>query len=264
MVTAIASSTRTQYSIRTRDLSLWYGAFQAIKNVSVTIRAGVITGLIGPSGCGKTTLLRCFNRINERYGNVRTTGEITVLDKNIYDPDVSLSELRRSIGMVFQRPNPLPISIYENVLFGVRVHTPPGALPRSQRDALVETALRDVDLWEAVKDKLRKRATLLTLEQQQKLCIARLLPLKPRVILMDEPCSALDAEGIERVETMIDSLRRKYTVVIVTHNMAQARRATDECIFMLMGEVVESGQTSDIFFKPRRKETEMYIEGRYG
>ena len=214
--------------------------------------------------CGKTTLLRCFNRINERYGNVRTTGEITILDKNIYDPDVSLIELRRSIGMVFQRPNSLPISIYENVLFGVRVHTPPGSLTRSQRDAMVELALRDVDLWDAVKDKLHKRATLLTLEQQQKLCIARLLPLKPRVILMDEPCSALDAEGIERVEAMIDSLRQKYTVIIVTHNMGQARRATDECIFMLMGEVVESGQTSDIFFNPQRKETEMYIEGRYG
>ena len=264
MVTATATKIQTQYGIRTRDLSLWYGQFQALKNVSVNIRVGVITGLIGTSGCGKTTLLRCFNRINERYGNVRTTGEITILDKNIYDPDVSLSELRRSIGMVFQRPNPLPISIYENVLFGVRVHTPPGSLTRSQRDAMVELALRDVDLWDAVKDKLHKRATLLTLEQQQKLCIARLLPLKPRVILMDEPCSALDAEGIERVEAMIDSLRQKYTVVIVTHNMGQARRATDECIFMLMGEVVESGQTSDIFFNPQRKETEMYIEGRYG
>jgi len=253
-----------QYSIRTRNVHLWYGDFQALQDVTVNIKPGVITALIGPSGCGKTTLLRCFNRLNERYGNVTTTGNITILGKNIYDPDVSQSGLRRAVGMVFQRPNPLPISIYDNVLFGVRVHTPRRALSRSVLDGMVESALRNVDLWDAVKDKLRQKATFLTLEQQQKLCIARLLPLKPRVILMDEPCSALDAEGIERVETLIDGLRGTYTVVMVTHNMAQARRASDECIFMLLGEIIEHGKTSDIFLNPRQKQTEMYITGRYG
>jgi len=252
------------YSIRTKDLNLWYGDFQALMDVSVNIKKGIITGLIGPSGCGKTTLLRCFNRINERYGNVTTTGDIEILDKNIYDDDVSVRQLRRSVGMVFQRPNPLPISIYDNVLFGMGIHEVRKSLSKSERDDVVEEALRDVDLWNTVKDKLKSRATTLTLEQQQKLCIARLLPLKPDIILMDEPCSALDAEGIEKVENMIESLRDEYTVVIVTHNMAQARRATDECIFMLMGEIIEHSKTSELFLNPQHEKTEMYIQGRYG
>jgi phosphate transport system ATP-binding protein len=251
-------------SIQTRDLNLWYGDFQALKNITIDIRATCVTALIGPSGCGKTTLLRSFNRINERYGNVRTTGRISILGKNIYDEDVSLSELRKTVGMVFQRPNPLPISIYENVLFGLRAHTRRGAFPRAKLDALVESALTDVFLWKDVKDKLRSKATLLTLEQQQKLCIARLLPLKPRVILMDEPCSALDAEGTAAIETLIDNLKERYTLVVVTHNMGQAARASEECIYMLLGEVIEHGKTQDIFLNPQRKETEMYIEGRYG
>jgi phosphate transport system ATP-binding protein len=252
------------FSIQARDLSLWYGGFQALKGVTVEITRGVITGLIGPSGCGKTTFLRCFNRLNERYGNVTTSGEIRVLGKNIYDPDVSLGELRKTVGMVFQRPNPLPVSIYENVVFGLRTHSPASALRRRLVDEMVESALREVALWNEVKDDLRKRATLLTLEQQQKLCIARLLPLKPKVILMDEPCSALDAEGTAAIEQLMDRLRGRYTIVIVTHNMAQARRTSDECLFMLMGELVEHGPTVDIFLRPKRKETEMYVEGRYG
>lgn len=264
MSTAAQTSERVELCIRTRDLNLWYGDFQALKGITLDVKRGLVTGLIGPSGCGKTTLLRCFNRINERYGNVTTTGEITVLGKNIYDDNVSLSELRKTVGMVFQRPNPLPISIYRNVLFGIRVHTHRRDMKRSQRDELVEAALREVDLWDDVKDKLRMKATKLTLEQQQKLCIARLLPLKPRVILMDEPCSALDAEGTEKIESLLDTLRGKYTVVIVTHNMAQARRASDECIFMLLGELVEHAETSEIFFNPQHEETEMYIQGRYG
>jgi phosphate transport system ATP-binding protein len=264
MSTGTETSPQLQYSIRTLDLNLWYGDFQALKGITVNIKPGIITSLIGPSGCGKTTLLRCFNRINERYGNVTTTGEITILDKNIYDPDVSLSELRKSVGMVFQRPNPLPISIRENVLFGTRVHTPLFGLSRSQREELVETALREVDLWDDVKDQLHRKAIRLTLEQQQKLCIARLLPLKPRIILMDEPCSALDAEGTAKIEDLLDTLREKYTVVIVTHNMAQARRASDECIFMLLGELIEHGATTQIFLNPKQEQTEMYIEGRYG
>lgn len=250
-------------SITTRDVSLWYGDFQALFDVSVNIRPGIVTGLIGPSGCGKTTLLRSFNRINETYGNVTTRGEIKVLGKNIYDANVSLSELRKSVGMVFQRPNPLPISVYENIIFGLKLHSPQ-RLTRAMKDEIVESSLKEVQLWSDVKDQLRKRATGLTLEQQQKLCIARLLPLKPQVVLMDEPCSALDAGGIERVENLIRSLREKLTIVVVTHNMAQARRATDECIYMLMGKIVEHATTHDLFLNPQSKDTEMYIEGRYG
>lgn len=259
----MTSTTENATSIETRNLSLWYGDFQALYDVSVDIKPGIITGLIGPSGCGKTTLLRSFNRINERYGNVTHKGEIKILGKNIYDEDVSLSDLRKSVGMVFQRPNPLPISIYENILFGERIHSD-GSKSKSDRDDLVESALREVQLWDDVKDSLRKKATLLTLEQQQKLCIARLLPLKPQIILMDEPCSALDADGIERVEELISELREKFTVLIVTHNMAQARRATDECIYMLLGKIVEHSKTADLFENPKDEETKMYIEGRYG
>ena len=252
------------YTIQTRGLNLWYGDFQALKNVQVDIQQGLITALIGPSGCGKTTFLRCSNRLNERYGNVTTTGEIRILGRNIYDPTVSLGELRKTVGMVFQRPNPLPISIYENVIFGLRVHSGGRAHRRGLLDELVESALSEVQLWDDVKDSLHRQATRLTLEQQQKLCIARLLPLKPRVILMDEPCSALDAEGTAAIERLMDGLRGKYTIVIVTHNMAQARRTSDECIFMLLGEVVEQGQTLQVFLRPTRKETELYVEGRYG
>ena len=250
------------YSIQTKDLNLWYGDFQALKNVRVDIRQGLITALIGPSGCGKTTLLRSANRLNERYGNVTTTGEIRILGRNIYDPSVSLGELRKTVGMVFQRPNPLPISIYENVIFGLRVHY--GDRKNESLDWFVESALKEVQLWNDVRDNLYRPAIRLTLEQQQKLCIARLLPLKPRVILMDEPCSALDAEGTAAIERLMDSLREKYTIVIVTHNMAQARRVSDECIFMLMGEVVEQGPTTEVFLRPKKKNTELYVEGRYG
>jgi len=253
-----------QFTVQARGLNLWYGDFQALKDVTINVRPTIVTALIGPSGCGKTTLLRCFNRINERYENVRTTGEVRVLGKNVYAPEVSLSELRKTVGMVFQRPNPMPISIYENVLFGLRVHTPWFSFTRVQRDEMVESALREVALWDEVKDRLREKATRLTLEQQQKLCIARLLPLKPRVILMDEPCSALDAAGVERIETLVDQLRERYTIIMVTHNMGQARRISQECIFMLMGRIVEHGKTLDIFLNPRHKDTEMYVTGRYG
>lgn len=258
------TATGDRYSITTKDVSLWYGDFQALFDVTLNFRQGIITGLIGPSGCGKTTLLRSFNRINETYGNVTTRGEIKILNKNIYDDNVSISELRKSVGMVFQRPNPLPISIYENIIFGSRIHSRRGELSRTERDERVETALREVKLWDEMKDKLKKKATSLTLEQQQKLCIARLLPLKPRIILMDEPCSALDAEGTERVEELIGSLREKFTVVIVTHNMAQARRATDECIYMLLGKIIEHAPTDELFLNPKHEDTERYIEGRYG
>lgn len=252
------------YSIETNKVSLWYGDFQALINVSVRIVHGIITSLIGPSGCGKTTLLRCFNRVNERYGNVTTTGEIKILNKNIYDTDVSLTELRKSVGMVFQRPNPLPISVYENIVFGMRIHNPRRVLKKSVADEAVEQALRDVLLWNDLKDKLHTKATSLLLEQQQKLCIARLLPLKPEIILMDEPCSALDAEATRGIEELMLTLKGRYTIVIVTHNMAQARRVSDECIFMLLGEIMEHSLTVDLFLTPKNPKTAEYIEGRYG
>jgi len=252
------------HSIETRDLSLWYEKFQALKNITVKIRHGRITALIGPSGCGKTTLLRCFNRINERYGYVTTTGEIKILGQNIYAPDISLIELRKAVGMVFQRPNPLPISIYENVVFGLRVHTPRGALKRADLDEAVEKALRDVFLWDGLKDRLHANATTLQLAEQQKLCIARLLPLKPEVILMDEPCSALDTAATRAIEELMLALAGRYTIVVVTHNMAQARRVSQECAFMLLGELIEHARTEDLFLTPRSAQTADYIEGRYG
>jgi len=251
-------------AIRTRGLSLWYGSFQALKGITLDIRHGLITSLIGPSGCGKTTLLRCFNRVNERYGEVRTTGDIHVLGRNIYDPDVSLIELRRSVGMVFQRPNPLPLSVYDNVVFALRLHTPSRELRRPAMDEAVERALTETGLWKDLKDRLRAKATDLQLEQQQKLCIARLLPLRPDVILMDEPCSALDVEGTRAIEELMAELRGRYTIVIVTHSMAQARRTSDECIFMLLGEMIEHRRTADLFLVPEDPRTADYIEGRYG
>ena len=251
-------------SIRTRDVDLFYGDFQALFKVSVDIKPGIITSLIGPSGCGKTTLLRSFNRINERYGNVTTNGEISIMGKNIYDEDVNLPELRKAVGMVFQRPNPLPISIYENIIFGLKAHTPKRELRNLNLDEVVESALREVQLWDATKDILKEKATGLTLEQQQKLCIARLLPLKPQVILMDEPCSALDADGIARVEELVSTMRERFTIVMVTHNMGQARRASDECIYMYLGEIIEHAPTDQLFLNPREEKTAMYIEGRYG
>jgi phosphate transport system ATP-binding protein len=216
-----------------------------------------------PKWLRQTTILRCFNRINERYDYVRTAGEIRLHDKNIYDADVSLIELRKSVGMVFQRPNPLPISVYENVVLGLRIHSEK-RLPKSVLDEAVEKSLTEVGLWKDLKDKLDVKGTSLQLEQQQKLSIARLLPLKPEIILMDEPCSALDVEGTRAIEELMFALRGRYTVVIVTHNIAQARRVSDECIFMLLGEIIEHSRTKDLFLTPSNPRTAKYIEGRYG
>lgn len=252
------------HAITTKGLNLWYGMFQALADVNVALPHGLITAMIGPSGCGKTTLLRCFNRVNERYGGVTTTGEIRVLGRNIYDPDVSLIELRKAVGMVFQRPNPLPISVYENVVFGLRIHHPRRELSRARLDEAVERALTEVGLWGDLKDRLDVRATSLQLEQQQKLCIARLLPLKPEVILLDEPCSALDVEGTRAIEELMCELKGRYTLIIVTHNMAQARRISDECVFMLLGQIIEHRRTEELFLQPADSRTADYVEGRYG
>ena len=258
------STTAPEIAIASRGFDLWYGTFQALFDVDLGIRRGIITSMIGPSGCGKTTFLRSVNRINERLGYVRTDGAIEVLGQNVMAPEVELVQLRKLVGMVFQRPNPLPISIRDNVLFGHRVHHADAKLSENERDEIVEKALREVLLWETVKDRLDQTATELSLEEQQKLCIARLLPVKPRVLLMDEPCSALDPRGTEAVEELIWELRGDYTILIVTHNMAQARRASDECIFMLLGKVIEHTATEKMFVTPEHQETADYIEGRYG
>ena len=264
-MTALATEEEnTAIAIETRGVNLWYGLFQALFDVDLDIKEGIITALIGPSGCGKTTLLRSVNRINERIGNVRIDGSIRVKGQDIYDAGVELLQVRKQIGMVFQRPNPLPISIRENVLFGYKMHSGKKKVQKSESDAIVEEALQKVLLWDKVKDRLDRKATSLSLEEQQKLCIARLLPVKPEVLLMDEPCSALDPKGTEAVEELIWDLRGQYSILIVTHNMAQARRTSDECIFMLLGKVIEHAATEVMFVTPKENETADYIEGRYG
>jgi len=250
-------------AIETKRLSLWYGDFQALHEIDLQIKSGIVTSMIGPSGCGKSTLLRTCNRIVERLGYVRTTGSVEILGHNVLAPDVELVQVRKQVGMVFQRPNPLPLSIRDNVLFGTRLHSA-DPLSRSEKDTIVEEALRKVLLWDDVKDQLDRTATELSLENQQKLCIARLLPVKPAVLLMDEPCSSLDPKGTEAVEELIWELRGDYTILLVTHNMAQARRASDECVFMLLGEAIEQDLTEELFLKPEDQRTADYIEGRYG
>ncbi len=247
--------------IRCRGLSLWYGNFRALDCVSLDVKPGEILSLIGPSGCGKSTLIRCFNRMND-YPYVRVEGDLHVAGYDVTGGKIDALALRRDAGMVFQRPNPLPLSIRDNVLFGVRLHAP--RTPRSVQEGLVESSLRAVMLWDQVKDRLDHDAETLSLEGRQKLCIARLLPLKPKVLLMDEPCSALDPDGIGAVEELMGSLRGTFTQVIVTHNMQQARRISDRCVFMLMGELVEVGPTAQLFTKPVDERTARYIEGRYG
>ena len=265
MDSSAAHGERGDYAIETRGLNLWYGDFQALYDVDLDVKRGIITSMIGPSGCGKTTLLRTCNRIIERLGYVRTTGSVNVLGHDIFGDDVELVQVRKQVGMVFQRPNPLPISIRDNVLFGFKLHEARlRKVSAAEQDEVLESSLRQVLLWDTVKDRLDKPATGLSLEEQQKLCIARLLPAKPEVLLMDEPCSALDPAGTEAVEELIWQLRGDYTILIVTHNMAQARRASDECVFMLLGRIIEHGRTEELFLAPEQSETADYIEGRYG
>ena len=252
-------------AVEINDLNLWYGDFQALIDVNLRIKAGHITSLIGPSGCGKSTLLRACNRIIERLDYVRIEGQIKVFGTDIYAPANEVVQVRKQIGMVFQRPNPLPLSIRDNVLFGYRLHDPKaGRESKGKLDDIVEQALRQVLLWDDVKDRLGAPAAGLSLEAQQKLCIARLLPVKPQLLLMDEPCSALDPEATAAVEELIWQLRGDYTILIVTHNMAQARRASEECVFMLLGKMVEHRPTAELFVTPKSQQTADYIEGRYG
>jgi phosphate transport system ATP-binding protein len=247
--------------LRSEKLDLWYGSFQALKGVSIAIRPRCITAIIGPSGCGKSTLLRCFNRLNERIGGVRITGEILLDGRNIYEPRTDLTTLRKRVGMVFQRPNPFPLSVRDNVLYGPRVH---GITDRAQLDQIVESSLKATDLWEELKDHLHRPALELSAEQQQRLCISRLVAVEPEVLLMDEPCSALDPIATERIEELMQELSSRYTIIIVTHNMQQAARVSQDAGFMLLGELVEFGPTPTIFTNPSDQRTEDYVTGRYG
>jgi phosphate transport system ATP-binding protein len=248
--------------IVTKDLNLWYGDFHALKDVNAAFQANRITAIIGPSGCGKSTLLRVFNRMNDLIDGVRTGGEALLDDVDILVPNTDLVALRKKVGMVFQRPNPFPLSIYENIVFGVRIRGTRSS--RDELDAIVESSLRGVLLWEDLKDTLRSPALRLSLEQRQRLCIARLLAVKPDVLLMDEPCSALDPQATARIEELMRELKHNYTIVIVTHNMQQAARVSDDTGFMLLGELLEFNRTEELFAAPRDKRTEDYITGRYG
>ena len=243
------------------DLNLWYGAHQALHNISIDIPEKSITALIGPSGCGKSTFLKTLNRMNDLVGGVKITGEVTYEGENIYDPSVDVNELRKSIGMVFQKPNPFPMSIYDNIAYGPRTH---GIRNKAKLDDIVEKSLRGAAIWDEVKDRLKKNALGLSGGQQQRLCIARALAVEPEVLLMDEPTSALDPISTSKIEELAMELKEKYTIVIVTHNMQQAVRISDHTAFFLLGELVEYGETEKLFSQPQDKRTEDYITGRFG
>jgi phosphate transport system ATP-binding protein len=247
--------------IKVNNLNLWYGNFQALKSVNASFKEKYITAIIGPSGCGKSTLLRTFNRMNDLIEGVRTSGEILVDNLNVLDAATDLDLLRKKVGMVFQRPNPFPLSIYENIAFGLKIHD---SIQRDALDEAVEGSLKQVALWDELKDKLKKSALDLSLEQRQRLCIARLVAVKPDVLLMDEPCSTLDPQATSRIEELMRELKNNYTIIIVTHNMQQAARVSEDTGFMLLGELIEFGKTQDIFTAPQDKRTEDYITGRYG
>ena len=247
--------------ISVRDLNLYYGESQALKNVNMDIYPNEITAFIGPSGCGKSTFLKTLNRMNDLVDRVKITGEVCIGGQNIYDPRVDVTLLRKAVGMVFQKPNPFPMSIYDNIAYGPRCH---GIKGRRQLDAIVEESLRGAALWDEVKDRVKKSAMGLSGGQQQRLCIARALAVQPDILLMDEPTSALDPISTMKIEELMSSLKERYTVVIVTHNMQQASRISDRTAFFLLGEMVEYGETEQIFSMPRDKKTEEYITGRFG
>ena len=247
-------------SISVKNANLWYGDFQALKNISVEIPEKQVTAFIGPSGCGKSTFLKCFNRMNDLVDGCKIEGEFYVGGTNIYGK-IDVNELRKNVGMVFQKPNPFPMSIYDNIAYGPRTH---GITSKVKLDEIVEPALRDAAIWDEVKDRLKKNALGLSGGQQQRLCIARALAVEPKVLLMDEPTSALDPISTSRIEELALQLKEKYTIIIVTHNMQQAVRISDNTAFFLLGELVEFGETEKLFSQPKDKRTEDYITGRFG
>lgn len=247
--------------ITTKDLRLWYGSTQALRDISIELPDRAITALIGPSGCGKSTFLKTLNRMNDLIPGVRIAGEVCYNGQNIYAPDTDVNVLRKNIGMVFQKPNPFPMSIYDNIAYGPRTH---GIRSRAKLDDIVERSLRDAAIWDEVKDRLKKNALGLSGGQQQRLCIARALAVEPDVLLMDEPTSALDPISTSKIEELAASLKEKYTIIIVTHNMQQAVRISDKTAFFLLGEMIEYDDTETIFSQPHDKRTEDYITGRFG
>ena len=244
-----------------KDLNLYYGDFHALKGINMEIPANKVTAFIGPSGCGKSTCLKTLNRMNDLVDNCKITGLVTLDGEDIYDPRTDVTLLRRRAGMVFQKPNPFPMTVYDNIAYGPRVH---GIKNRQKLDEIVETSLRSAALWDEVKDRLKKSALGLSGGQQQRLCIARSVAVKPSVLLLDEPTSALDPLSTAKIEELIDELKHDYTIAIVTHNMQQAARCSDYTAYMYLGDLMEFGETEQMFFKPQRKETEDYITGRFG
>jgi phosphate transport system ATP-binding protein len=247
--------------LRTKNLSFFYGKSQALKNITFEIPERLVTAFIGPSGCGKSTLLRCFNRMNDLIDNSRIEGEITIGGENIYGKDVDVIELRKRVGMVFQRSNPFPKSIYENIAYGLKLH---GTMNKSDLDGIIEKSLRQAALWDEVKDRLHSSALGLSGGQQQRLCIARAIAIRPEIILMDEPASALDPIATAKIEELILELKQEFTIVIVTHNMQQAARMSDFTAFFYLGELIEYDATGKIFTNPAKKQTEDYVTGRFG
>ncbi len=247
--------------ISVKDMCLWYGDHQALKHVNIEIPEKSITAFIGPSGCGKSTFLKTLNRMNDLLPGVKITGDIRYEGTDIFSREVDVNNLRKEIGMVFQKPNPFPMSIYDNIAYGPRTH---GITNRVELDEIVERALRDAAIWDEVKDRLKKNALGMSGGQQQRLCIARALAVQPKVLLMDEPTSALDPISTSRIEELVMELKEKYTIVMVTHNMQQAVRVSDHTAFFLLGELVELGKTDDIFSQPKDQRTEDYITGRFG
>ena len=250
-----------EIKISARNLNLYYGENHALKDINMDIKKNAVTALIGPSGCGKSTFLKSLNRMNDLVENVKITGEVTLDNENIYGENVDTTLLRKKIGMVFQQPNPFPMSIYDNIAYGPRIH---GIKNKSKLDEIVEESLRGAAIFDEVKDRLKKSALGLSGGQQQRLCIARALAVQPDVLLMDEPTSALDPISTLKVQELMEDLKKKYTVVVVTHNMQQATRVSDETAFFLVGEVVEFDKTETIFSNPKNKKTEDYITGRFG
>ena len=250
----------SQMKLETRNLDLWYGKFQALINVSLAIKPNAITAIIGPSGCGKSTLVRVFNRMNDSIRGMRISGDVLLEGQSIYDHRVDLRQLRKRVGMVFQRPNPFPLSVFENIAYGPKIH----GLSEGDLDERVERGLVQTALWDALKDRLNASALSLSPEQQQRICISRLLAVEPEVLLMDEPTSALDPIATARIEELLINLKRQYTIVIVTHNMQQAARISDYTAFMLLGELVEVGETQTLFTLQSDPRTEQYISGRFG